>query len=73
MIFIQKGALYFATEELDRQGMAGKRKVLFFFFFPLYCLEVFSDNSLHPLGCRKELSIAVEDEMSYSFIHSTNI
>lgn len=33
MIFIQKGALYFATEELDRQGMAGKRK-FFVFFFP---------------------------------------
>lgn len=49
MIFIQKGALYFATEELDRQGMAGKRKFFFFFFSP-YCLEFFSDTPSTSLG-----------------------
>lgn len=50
--FILKGALYFATEELGPQGMAG---------FSFYRVEFFSEYSLYPLGCGKALIIAIED------------
>ena len=57
--------LYFVIEELVHQGMAEKRVFSLLSRSLLY--------SLHPTGCRKGLSIAVEGEMFYSFVHSANV
>lgn len=54
------------TEELDCQGIMER-----FFFFLLS--RILLPQSPQPLGCRKELIIAVEGEMFYSFIHSTKM
>ena len=67
MIFIQKGAFVLCHRRACSPGNGREKRVSS--LLPRILLW----HSLHPAGCRKELSIAVEDEMFYSFVHSAHV